>query len=112
MSADLDAHSTGQPDQGADAHSARSASTRDDTGRGPGGPADPPSPSDLTRPADQPSPSDLPSMSVRRPYLAAVLNLLIVIAGFAAIFGVEVRELPNVDRPVVTVRALYPGASP
>ncbi|MEL6747948.1 MAG: efflux RND transporter permease subunit, partial [Pseudomonadota bacterium] len=51
-------------------------------------------------------------MSVRRPYLAAVLNLLIVIAGFAAIFGVEVRELPNVDRPVVTVRALYPGASP
>lgn len=51
-------------------------------------------------------------MSVRRPYLATVLNLLIIIAGIAAIVGVEVRELPNVDRPVVTVRANYPGASP
>jgi HAE1 family hydrophobic/amphiphilic exporter-1 len=55
---------------------------------------------------------DLPGVSVRRPYLATVLNLLIIVAGIAAIFGVEVRELPNVDRPVVTVRADYPGAAP
>jgi hydrophobic/amphiphilic exporter-1 (mainly G- bacteria), HAE1 family len=26
--------------------------------------------------------------------------------------GVEVRELPNIDRPVVSVRADYPGAAP
>ncbi len=26
--------------------------------------------------------------------------------------GVEIRELPNVDRPIVTVRANYPGGSP
>ncbi|MDA7947874.1 MAG: efflux RND transporter permease subunit [Hyphomicrobiaceae bacterium] len=56
--------------------------------------------------------SDLPALSVRRPYLAAVLNLLIILAGISAIFGVEVRELPDVDRPVVTVRANYPGGSP
>jgi len=56
--------------------------------------------------------SDLPALSVRRPYLAAVLNLLIIIAGISAIFGVEVRELPDIDRPVVTVRANYPGGSP
>jgi hydrophobe/amphiphile efflux-1 (HAE1) family protein len=56
--------------------------------------------------------NDLPALSVRRPFLAAVVNLLIIIAGISAILGVEVRELPNVDRPIVSVRAFYPGASP
>ncbi|MEQ8320004.1 MAG: efflux RND transporter permease subunit [Rhodospirillales bacterium] len=56
--------------------------------------------------------NDLPTISVRRPYLAVVLNLLIMIAGFGALLGVEVRELPDVDRPIVTVRGEYPGASP
>ena len=56
--------------------------------------------------------NDLPSVSVRRPVLVVVLNLLIVLAGVCALLGVEVRELPNVDRPVVTVRADYPGAAP
>jgi hydrophobe/amphiphile efflux-1 (HAE1) family protein len=54
----------------------------------------------------------LPGLSVRRPWLAVVMNLMIVIAGVAALFGVEVRELPNTDRPVVSVRGDYPGASP
>ena len=58
------------------------------------------------------SKNDLPTMSVRRPYLVIVLNLLVMIAGFGALLGVEVRELPDVDRPIVTVRADYPGASP
>jgi hydrophobe/amphiphile efflux-1 (HAE1) family protein len=49
---------------------------------------------------------------VRRPILALVINLLIIIAGFAAYQGIEVRELPDVDRPVVTVRATYTGATP
>ena len=49
---------------------------------------------------------------VRRPILAMVINLLIIIAGVAAYQGIEVRELPDVDRPVVTVRANYPGATP
>ena len=44
--------------------------------------------------------------------LAIVLNLLIVVAGIAAIFGVEIRELPNIDRPVITVRTNYDGATP
>ncbi len=56
--------------------------------------------------------NDLPAMSVRRPYLAIVLNLLIMIAGFGAVMGVEIRELPDVDRPIVSVRGDYPGASP
>lgn len=56
--------------------------------------------------------SGLPALSVRRPWLVVVCNLLIVIAGLAAMLGVEVRELPDVDRPIVSVRALLPGASP
>ncbi len=56
--------------------------------------------------------NDLPSLSIRRPVLVLVVNLLIALAGIAAIMAVEVRELPDVDRPIVTVRATYPGASP
>ncbi|MEZ5662811.1 MAG: efflux RND transporter permease subunit [Burkholderiaceae bacterium] len=56
--------------------------------------------------------SDLPALSIRRPWLVIVINLLIVIAGLGALLGVEVRELPNIDRPIVAVRADYPGAAP
>ena len=48
---------------------------------------------------------------VRRPVLAFVINMLIVVAGIAAIFGIEVRELPDVDRPVITVSTDYPAAA-
>ena len=56
--------------------------------------------------------TDLPMLAVKRPLLVGVLNLLIVIAGIAALLGVEVRELPNVDRPIVSISASLPGASP
>ncbi|MEX2319338.1 MAG: efflux RND transporter permease subunit, partial [Bauldia sp.] len=52
------------------------------------------------------------SLFIRRPVLAIVLNLLIVIAGVAAFMGIEVRELPNTDRPIITVRTSYSGATP
>jgi hydrophobic/amphiphilic exporter-1 (mainly G- bacteria), HAE1 family len=56
--------------------------------------------------------SDLPALAIRRPWLVIVINLLIVIAGVTAWLGVEVRELPNIDRPIVAVRANFPGAAP
>jgi hydrophobe/amphiphile efflux-1 (HAE1) family protein len=56
--------------------------------------------------------NDLPSLSIRRPVLVLVVNLLIALAGLAAIMAIETRELPDVDRPIVTVRTTYPGASP
>ena len=56
--------------------------------------------------------NDLPSLSIRRPVLIIVLNLLIAIAGYAALNGLEVRELPDVDTPTITVTAQFPGASP
>lgn len=56
--------------------------------------------------------SDLPTLSIRRPVLVIVLNLLIIIAGIAALNGTEVRELPDVDLPMLTVTARFPGAAP
>ena len=44
---------------------------------------------------------------MRRPILAFVLNALIVLAGLAALGGIEVRELPDVDRPVITVTTTF-----
>ncbi len=52
------------------------------------------------------------ALFIRRPILAFVLNALIVIAGIAGYLGGEVRELPDVDRPVITVTTNYPGAAP
>ncbi len=52
------------------------------------------------------------ALFIRRPILAFVLNALIILAGIAALFGAEIRELPNVDRPVVTITTPFPGASP
>ena len=52
------------------------------------------------------------ALFVRRPILAIVLNLLIVVAGVAAVLGIEVRELPSVDSPIVSVSTDYEGAAP
>jgi HAE1 family hydrophobic/amphiphilic exporter-1 len=52
------------------------------------------------------------ALFIRRPILAFVLNALIVIAGIAGYLGGEVRELPEVDRPVITVTVDYTGAAP
>ena len=52
------------------------------------------------------------ALFVRRPILALVLNALIVLAGLAGLYAVEIRELPDVDRPVVTVTTTFRGASP
>ncbi len=49
---------------------------------------------------------------IRRPILAAVLSLLVILAGLAALSAIEVRELPEVDQPVVSIRTVFPGASP
>ncbi|MBD8554794.1 efflux RND transporter permease subunit [Rhizobium sp. CFBP 8762] len=52
------------------------------------------------------------ALFVRRPIFALVVNLLIIVAGLAAFYGIEVRELPEVDQPVVTVTTTYTGAAP
>ncbi|MCZ4262081.1 efflux RND transporter permease subunit [Limimaricola sp. G21655-S1] len=54
----------------------------------------------------------LAALFVSRPVLALVLNLLLAVAGIAAFMDVEVREMPDVDQPVISIRASYDGADP
>ncbi len=53
----------------------------------------------------------LSDISVRRPVLATVFSLIIIAFGLIAFTRLPLRELPDVDRPVVSVNASYPGAS-
>jgi multidrug efflux pump len=48
---------------------------------------------------------------IRRPVLALVVNLLIIIAGLQAIRSINVRQYPRSDNAVVTVTTVYVGAS-
>lgn len=59
-----------------------------------------------------PHKSGVASLFVARPLFAIVINLLILIAGLAALAAVDVREMPDVDQPVVSVRTTYEGAVP
>ncbi|RPE71157.1 hydrophobe/amphiphile efflux-1 (HAE1) family protein [Pacificibacter maritimus] len=54
--------------------------------------------------------SGMADLFVGRPLLGIVLNLLILIAGLTALGSVDVREMPNVDQPVLSVRTQYEGA--
>src|SRR5436190_9174686 len=48
---------------------------------------------------------------IRRPVLAIVVNLVILIAGFQAIRSVNVRQYPRSENATVTVKTVYVGAS-
>jgi hydrophobe/amphiphile efflux-1 (HAE1) family protein len=48
---------------------------------------------------------------IDRPIFAAVLSIFIVIAGLAAMRVLPIAQYPEISPPVVTVRAVYPGAS-
>lgn len=53
----------------------------------------------------------LSSLSVQRPVLATVMSLLIILVGVISFDRLSVREYPNIDTPVVSVRTVYTGAS-
>jgi len=53
----------------------------------------------------------LSDLSVRRPVFAAVAAIVLCVIGLAAFFFLPVRELPDVDPPVVSVSTSYAGAS-
>jgi len=57
------------------------------------------------------SETGITALFVRRPVMAFVLNTLIAVAGLAAFYGVEVRELPDVDRAVISVTTDFTGAA-
>jgi len=53
----------------------------------------------------------LPELFTRRPVLSTVLGCLILLLGFQGLFNLPVRQYPEVEETVITVRTIYPGAS-
>ncbi len=52
------------------------------------------------------------SFFIDRPIFAAVLSLLVFMAGMMAMFRLPVSEYPGVSPPTVSVSAMFPGANP
>lgn len=52
------------------------------------------------------------NVSIDRPVFAAAVNLVLVLFGAVMYSGIGVDLFPQVDVPVVTVTAVYPGADP
>ena len=53
----------------------------------------------------------LSKISIQRPILATMLNLALVLFGLIGLSRLPVRELPDIDPPVVSVTTVYPGAN-
>jgi multidrug efflux pump len=49
---------------------------------------------------------------IKRPVLATVVSLLILLVGFKSLTSLQLREYPKMDNTVITVTTAYPGASP
>lgn len=54
---------------------------------------------------------DIASLSVKRPVLATVMSLIIIIFGAIGYYYLGIREFPSIDPPVITVRTNYTGAN-
>ena len=53
----------------------------------------------------------LSDMAVKRPVVATVLSLVLTLCGLVAFEQLPLRQYPDIDPPVVSVRTVYPGAS-
>lgn len=53
----------------------------------------------------------LSDISIKRPVLAIVFNLLLVVFGIVSFYKLPLREYPNIDPPIVSISTIYPGAS-
>ena len=54
----------------------------------------------------------LPSISLRRPVLAIVMNIMIVVFGIIGFTSLGIRDYPSIDPPIINVRTSYAGANP
>lgn len=54
----------------------------------------------------------LPSLSLRRPVLAIVLNIIIVVFGGIGFKYLGIRDYPSIDPPIINVKTSYTGANP
>ena len=54
---------------------------------------------------------NISELSIRRPVLATVITLIIVLLGVIGYTYLGVREYPSVDNPIISVSCSYPGAN-
>jgi hydrophobe/amphiphile efflux-1 (HAE1) family protein len=54
----------------------------------------------------------LPNLAIKRPVLTTVVTAAILLLGWIGYRSLPVRELPNIDYPIVSVTTVLPGASP
>ena len=50
----------------------------------------------------------LPELSIQRPVLATMMSLALVLFGAISLSRLPVRELPDIDPPIVNVTTFYP----
>src|SRR4029077_6997861 len=53
----------------------------------------------------------LSRISIQRPVLATMMNLVLILFGIIGLTRLPVRELPDIDPPIVSVTTVYPGAN-
>src|SRR5688572_14366967 len=53
----------------------------------------------------------LSRVSIKRPVLASMMSLALVLFGIISVMRLPVRELPDIDPPIVSVTTIYPGAN-
>ena len=54
---------------------------------------------------------NISELSIRRPVLATVMTLIILLFGAIGYMTLGVREYPSVDNPIISVSCSYPGAN-
>lgn len=54
----------------------------------------------------------LSEICIKRPVLATVINLMIILIGLVSFSRLTIREYPNIDTPIVSVETYLPGADP
>ena len=54
---------------------------------------------------------NISELSIRRPVLATVLTIIILLFGLIGYTTLGVREYPSVDNPIISVTCSYPGAN-
>lgn len=54
----------------------------------------------------------LSEVSIKRPVFAIVINIILILLGLIGLDRMSIREYPDIDVPIISIRTSYQGASP
>src|SRR5690606_33877535 len=54
---------------------------------------------------------NISELSLRRPVMAIVMNIILVLFGVIGFTSLGVRDYPAIDPPIISVNTTYPGAN-